>query len=106
MHNKLIISKMIDTIERIQSYTNQLSYDEFCHNDMLVDACIFNLSQLGEQANRIDEDFESMHPDIPWRQVYGLRNRIVHDYEGINFKLIWEIIDSDLPDLKEKLLHI
>jgi uncharacterized protein with HEPN domain len=66
---------------------------------MAVDACVFNLSQLGELANRITEDFEEKHPEIPWRQVYGLRNRIVHDYEGVNLKLVWEIIESDLPDL-------
>lgn len=52
---------------------------------------------------RIDEKFEEDHPQIPWRQLYGLRNRIVHDYEGVNLKLVWEIIETDLPDLKEQL---
>lgn len=43
---------------------------------------------------------------IPWREVYGLRNRIVHDYEGVNLKLVWEIISDDLPELKQMLLEI
>ena len=46
------------------------------------------------------------HNTIPWREVYGLRNRIVHDYEGVNLKLVWEIISDDLPELKQMLMEI
>jgi uncharacterized protein with HEPN domain len=103
MRNDLVVEKMIQTIERIQRYCTGLTYDTFIDNDMVVDACVFNLSQLGELANRVTEDFEEKHSEVPWRQVYGLRNRIVHDYEGVNLKLVWEIIESDLPDLVEIL---
>ena len=64
---------------------------------------MFNLSQLGDIANKADEEFLNAHKEIPWRQVYGLRNKIVHDYEGVNLKLVWEIISDDLPELKETL---
>lgn len=56
--------------------------------------------------NKLDEEFEENNPQIPWRQLYGLRNRIVHDYEGVNLKLVWEIIECDLPGLKKKLLEL
>lgn len=81
-------------------------YDSFSENDMLVEACVFNLGQLGEVANKIEEEYEEAHPEIPWRQIYGLRNRIIHDYEGINLNLIWEIIKEDLPDLYARLLRL
>lgn len=81
-------------------------YDSFSENDMLVEACVFNLGQLGEVANKIEEEYEEAHPEIPWRQIYGLRNRIIHDYEGINLNLIWEIIKEDLPDLYVRLLRL
>ena len=106
MRNDLIVSKMIEIIEKTNNYVDNYDYNTFCENSMLVEACVFNLSQLGEYANRIDESYEEEHPDIPWRQIYGLRNRIIHDYEGINFKLIWEIINEDLPNLLEKLEQI
>ncbi len=61
---------------------------------------------MGELVNRIDEEFEAAHPEIPWRYIYSLRNRIVHDYEGVNLQLIWEIIHDDLPDLRELLLKL
>lgn len=106
MRNDLIVVKMIELIDRLQKFVGESDYETFCENGMLVDACVFNLSQLGEQANKIDEEFEEMHPDISWREIYGLRNRIVHDYEGVNLKLIWQIISEDLPELKEALEKI
>ena len=103
MRNDLVVEKMIQTIEKIQRYCNGMDYHEFMANDMVIDACIFNVSQLGELANKIDEDFEHNNPQIPWRQIYGLRNRIVHDYEGVNLKLVWQIIEEDLPELLRNL---
>ena len=106
MRNDLIVEKILLLIERIEGFCKSVDYANFSNNDMLIDACVFNLSQIGEQVNKIDEDFEMAHPEVPWRQVYGLRNRIVHDYEGVNLKLIWEIIESDLPTLKDELLKL
>ena len=106
MRNDLVVGKMIEIIDKLRGYVDGNDFDSFSGNDMLIDACVFNLSQLGEVANRVDEDFEEAHPEIPWRQVYGLRNRIIHDYEGVNLKLIWEIINDDLPKLSENLKKI
>ena len=60
---------------------------------------------MGELANRVDDEFAEAHSDIPWRYIYGLRNRIVHDYEGVNLQLIWEIIVGDLKDLRQVLAN-
>ena len=51
---------------------------------MLVEACVFNLSQIGELVRHLDRDFIEQHSDVPWAQMRGLRNRIIHDYEGVN----------------------
>ena len=75
----------------------------FSADSKLVEACVFNLSQLGELCKVADDSFTAAHPEIPWREMYGLRNRIVHDYEGVNLKLVWEIIQGDLPELEEAL---
>ena len=71
-----------------------------------MEACIFNLSQLGELAGKVDNEYREIHREIPWSQIYGLRNRIVHDYEGVNFMLVWEIISNDLQELREILISI
>ena len=58
---------------------------------------------IGELSNKIDDEFEKLYSNIPWRTMYGLRNKIVHDYEGVNLTLIWDIISDDLPELKNQL---
>ena len=73
---------------------------------MLVEACVFNLGQIGELANKLDKEFEEEYNQIPWRVLYGLRNKIVHDYEGVNLTLIWEIIENDLLELNNQLQEI
>ena len=90
-------------ISKIIDYTKDTKYADFSCNTILIEACVFNLSQIGELANKVDAEFEEQYPSIPWRVMYGLRNKIVHDYEGVNLVLIWDIIKEDLPELKKQL---
>lgn len=106
MKNKIIVEKILNYIDKIIDYVNGETYDSFSENTILVEACVFNLSQIGELANKLDEEFEKAHSNIPWRILYGLRNRIVHDYEGVNLRLIWDIVYNDLPDLREDIAHL
>lgn len=106
MKNKAILLKLIEYIEKIQNYCNEKTYETFSENSQLVEACVFNLSQMGEMVNRLEDELIESHIEIPWYQIRGLRNRIVHDYEGVNLHLVWEIIENDLPELKEDLLKI
>lgn len=106
MKNEIVVKKLIAYAEKILRYCEGVSYEDFLADSKLVEACVFNLSQMGELANRTDEEFRSIHKDIPWRFIYGLRNRIVHDYEGVNLQLIWQIIAEDLEPLRQSLLLI
>ena len=106
MKNQKIILKTIDYIDSILKYTNNVDYAEFKNNSMMVEACIFNLSQIGELVNKLDKEYISINPEVPWFKMRGLRNRIVHDYEGVNLNLIWEIISIDIKALKEQLCKL
>ncbi len=106
MKNEMIVRKLSAYAEKITVYCEGVTYEQFCADSKLAEACVFNLGQIGELANRVDDTFAKAHPEIPWRNIYGLRNRIIHDYEGVNFLLIWQIIRDDLPVLKEQLNRI
>ena len=106
MRNEVIVQKLLGYTNKILGYCQDLNYEEFCENSMVVEACVFNLSQMGELANKADRAYTADYPEIPWRYLYGLRNRIVHDYEGVNLKLIWEIISDDLKPLRKALEEI
>lgn len=106
MKDDIIISKIIVYMDKILKYCQGYNYDGFVDNSMLVEASVFNLSQIGELANKLSEEYEKMYPQVPWRQLYGLRNRIVHDYEGVNLVLVWSIIEDDLRVVKVMLEEI
>lgn len=97
MKNEIVIQKLAAYTEKIIGYCENTDYAQFSADSKLAEACVFNLSQMGELANRVDAAYAQEHPQVPWRLLYGLRNRIVHDYEGVNLQLIWEIIEDDLP---------
>lgn len=103
MRNKIAVEKMLKYISKIIDYTKSKTYDDFINDSILIEACVFNLSQVGELANKIDKNFKNDHTLIPWKILYGLRNRIVHDYDGVNLVLIWDIVKEDLPELQAQL---
>ena len=110
MSNKRIaqtLKKIIAHIDHTLEYCQGLDFDGFMANRMLQEACVFNILQIGELArNGLDEAFTSAHPQVPWRQMYGLRNRIAHDYEGIRMQIVWETITQDFAPLKDALAEI
>ena len=103
MRNEIVVQKMAGYVRKVLDYCRGYDYAAFSADSKLVEACVFNLSQLGELCKVADDSFTAAHPEIPWREMYGLRNRIVHDYEGGNLKLVWEIIQGDLPELEKAL---
>lgn len=103
MKNEIIVQKMLVYAAKLAAYCENCDYDGFAADAKLVDACVFNLSQIGELCRIVDDAYERAHPEIPWREMYGLRNRIIHDYEGVNLRLVWEIISGDIPELMEAL---
>ena len=74
---------------------------------MCVEATVFNLMQIGELAKTsLSEDIKIRFSAIPWRQVYGLRNRIVHGYDGVNMQIVWDTVSEDIPKLNGQLQRI
>ena len=81
----LLIEDMLDAVNKILKYTSGLNYEQFIHDEKTIDATVRNFEIIGEAANRIPEDYKLQHPEIEWRQIIGLRNRIIHEYFGIDY---------------------
>lgn len=74
---------------------------------MLVEATVFNLMQIGELAKEsLSDEAKEQITTIPWNQLYGMRNRIVHGYSGINLNIVWDTISQDIPKLREDLIAV
>ena len=102
----LLIEDIIDSGIKILEYTNNLSFDDFIDDDKTVDAVIRNFEIIGEAANRLPQDLKDQYPDIDWNRIRGFRNRIVHDYFGIDYSIVWEIKTSFLPEIISKLKSV
>ena len=85
---------------------NGYNFKQFCDDERTIDATIFAISQIGELVKNISKETMNRYNNIEWNMIKGLRNRIVHDYEGISLKSIWYVIENDLTELKEELQNM
>jgi hypothetical protein len=96
---ELLIQDIIESAQKILEYTKGLTYDEFKADSMCVDAVIRNFEIIGEAANRLPNEIKDEILEIDWHQIRGFRNRVAHDYMGINYFIVWQIREDFLPDL-------
>jgi uncharacterized protein with HEPN domain len=94
---------MLESAQKIKRYTNGLDYESFLSDDRTVDAVVRNFEVIGEAANRLGDHFRNLHADIEWNRIRGFRNRIVHEYFGIDYRIVWTIIETYLDDLIHNL---
>ena len=108
LHKDLrVIKKIMQRIDAVNGYCKGLSYQDFADNTMPTEACVFNLLQVGEMCNQeLSDSLKKKYNKIPWHQIYGLRNRIVHGYDDVKLIIIWETISEDLPKLHSELANI
>lgn len=103
--DKQVLQKIYDHIDAVIGYCRDISFlDEFQSNQMCVEACVFNLMQIGELAKTsLSDEAKAQITSIPWKQLYGMRNRIVHGYSGVDMRIVWDTINDDLPALKKEI---
>jgi uncharacterized protein with HEPN domain len=100
---KLLIDDMLESAHKILEYTSGLNFEGFIGDNKTVDAVIRNFEIIGEAANRLPDDFIANNSFIDWQQIRGFRNRIVHDYFGIDYAIVWQIKETFLKELIFKL---
>jgi uncharacterized protein with HEPN domain len=88
-HPKLLLGDILESAEKIITYTHNLSYEEFIADSKTIDAVVRNFEIIGEAANRLPNEIKDNNSSIDWFKIRGLRNRIVHNYFGIDYKIIW-----------------
>lgn len=103
---ELYLEDIWDSILAIEEYTQNVTEDNFFINRQVQDAVIRRLEIIGEATKNIDKYFKNKYPDLPWKKISGLRDVIAHEYFGVKLERIWEIVKTDLPDLKLKMSSI
>jgi uncharacterized protein with HEPN domain len=83
-----------------------LSYDVFAADETLRRAFVRSLEIIGEAAKHVAEDFRGQHPTVEWRAMAGMRDRLIHDYFGVDFELVWDVVHRRIPDLRAQIATI
>lgn len=88
---------ILQRASEIRNRIEELSYEAFIEDSTLVDATLYKLTVIGEAIRAMDESFREAHPDLPWRSIVGLRNILVHQYEDVDYSIVWDVITKELP---------
>jgi uncharacterized protein with HEPN domain len=104
--SSLLIEDMLEAARKILTYTQGQTFDDFMSDTKTIDAVARNFEVIGEAASRLPSDFKENLKDISWTRISGLRNRIIHEYFGIDYEVVWNIRNNFLPELIEKLQNL
>ena len=100
------LKHILESIDKINSISKDLSHEKFAENWILQDAVIRNLEVIGEASNHIDDELKNEYPEVAWNEIRGLRNIIAHVYFEIDTKQIWNTIQDNIPELQSQIQQI
>ncbi len=104
--NTLYLGHIRDAIDKIERYISGIIFNDFASNDMMIDAVVRELAIIGEATNNLSDGYRRSHPDIPFRDIIDMRNILIHDYAGVNTKVVWDTCKKNLPELKQFVTDI
>ncbi|MBU2506939.1 MAG: DUF86 domain-containing protein [Bacteroidetes bacterium] len=104
--DKARLQHIYDAFLEIESYVHKSSYELFQSNSMMHYACVKQLEIIGEAANHLTSHFRKLYSEIQWREIIDLRNLLIHEYFGIDTKIVWDIIITDIVSLKLQVNEI
>jgi uncharacterized protein with HEPN domain len=106
-NDRTYLAHIREAIENIEDYLKGASYEQFASSKMMVDAVVRELEIIGEASNNLSDEFRRRHSDMLWQRMKDMRNFLIHEYFGVNTKVVWDTCKDDLPQLKsfiEKIL--
>jgi uncharacterized protein with HEPN domain len=93
------LEDVLEAIRRIQLYTKEFGWDDFIEDIRTQDAVVRNLEIIGEATKHVSDEFRTQYPHIPWKDLAGVRDKLINHYFGVNNEIVWQIIENDLPSL-------
>jgi len=101
------IQDILSSLEEVEEFTEGLNFEDFLKDRKTINAVIRCLEIIGEAAKKIPEDLRKGHPEMPWKRMTGMRDKLIHEYHGVDLEIVWTVIKEELPPLKpliEKVL--
>ena len=99
----LYLDDILEAITRVEEYSAHPDYSSFKQDKKGIDAIIRNFEIMGEAAKKIPSDLRSQYPDMPWTEMMGMRNKMIHEYYGVDTQILWKTIKDNLTQLKPQI---
>jgi uncharacterized protein with HEPN domain len=96
----------MDEINYLKSHTEGLNRDKFLKDETLQRAFVRSIEIIGEAAKKLPEDLKQNHPNIEWKSIAGMRDRLIHDYFGIDYDIVWDVVINKTPQLQKEIQQI
>lgn len=103
LRDKERLHHILASINRVSRYTEGKTYEDLQADDMMYYAVVKNIEIMGEAANMLTREFQTAHPETPWKMVKGMRNYIVHEYFQIDSAVVWDVVKRELPTLRQQI---
>lgn len=100
------IDHILDCIRKIKEFSSGLTLKDFKTNELVQDAIIRNIEIIGEASKKISKDTKQTYHKIPWKEIAGMRNKLIHDYLGVDVIVVWKTIHQDIPALEKLISEI
>ena len=104
--SKLLLIDIADACEKIFRYTAEMSFEEFISDEKTSVAVIRNIEVIGEAANHLPDAFLFSHPDVGWDKVIAVRNRVIPEYFGVDYSILWKIVKDYLPEFHQSIQQL
>ncbi|RLJ06837.1 MAG: DUF86 domain-containing protein [Candidatus Aenigmatarchaeota archaeon] len=100
------MNDILNSIKEIEDFTRNMNFDDFVNDRKTVNAVIRSLEVMGEAAKKIPEEIRKSYPEIPWKRIAGMRDKLIHEYHGVDLEIVWVVITEEIPPLKSKIEKI
>lgn len=100
------IADILTAIQEVEDFTRAMGYENFAGDKKTVNAVVRSLEVMGEAAKRVPDAVRLQYPDVPWKRMTGMRDKLIHEYSGVDLEIVWTVVKTELPPVKPLIEHI